>query len=296
MPAGPSSLGNRTAYDGPTVKPKSATGGSTIPPLIGSTGAPRPIEIDGRKLIPIDGATRAAVTSATHADPFAFWGNYYKTHHEAPGELAQTVRLLGSARKMRDVEAALRGYLLNRPDKESWMYRMLAVTIKANEGSPVDVQASLNYAADLAQRTHNPNELVLAADTMVMNGSFDRVGALLDEAAARVPHSNMPPKMMVNLAKQQKDPVRMATAVEKLLALGWPGEDDYIRTESRRQVDLLAKALREDGRSKEADDLLAALEKSMGRDLYIRLTWDGYANFDLAVDEPLGVTARSKFA
>ena len=33
------------------------------------------------------------------------------------------------------------------------------------------------------------------------------------------------------------------------------------------------------------------LRESLARDVYIRLTWDGYADFDLAVDEPLGVTA-----
>jgi hypothetical protein len=195
---------------------------------------------------------------------------------------------------MRDVEAVLSGYLWNRPDKESWMYRALAMAIKINRGSPADVQTALNYAADLAQRTHNPNELVLAADTMFVNGYLDRVGALLDEAAAKVPHSNIPLRMMVNLAQQQKDSARLGAAVEKLLALGWPGEDDYIRTECRRQVDLLAKTLREEGRAQEAAALLARLEESQGRDVYIKLTWDGYANYDLAVDEPLGVTAGPK--
>ena len=33
------------------------------------------------------------------------------------------------------------------------------------------------------------------------------------------------------------------------------------------------------------------LKESLCRDVFIRLTWDGYADFDLAVDEPLGVTA-----
>ncbi len=83
----------------------------------------------------------------------------------------------------------------------------------------------------------------------------------------------------------------MGATVEKLLALGWPGEDDYVRTECRRQVDLLAKSLREDGRAQEASALLSRLQDSEARDVYIQLTWDGYADFDLAVDEPLGVTA-----
>ena len=35
---------------------------------------------------------------------------------------------------MRDVEAVLRGYLWNRPDKEAWMYRALAMAIRINQG------------------------------------------------------------------------------------------------------------------------------------------------------------------
>ena len=76
---------------------------------------------------------------------------------------------------------------------------------------------------------------------------------VLDEAAAKGPHINVPLSMSVNLAQQTEGPRRLEGAVEQLLALGWPGEDEYFRTESPRQADLLAKLLREDGRSRDAD-------------------------------------------
>ena len=41
----------------------------------------------------------------------------------------------------------------------------------------------------------------------------------------------------------------------------------------------------------EADTLLAKLAQAEARDLFIRLTWDGDADYDLAVEEPLGATA-----
>ncbi len=265
-----------------------------LPPLVGSARAPNAPRSPGRGLIPIEGPARVEAKDGAHVDPFAFWMDYYKKHDEAPGELHETVRLLLANRRLREVEASLKGYLWNHSNHaEAWMYRALAMAIQANQGSPADVQTSLNYAADLAQRSHNPNDLVSVADTMVLMGQLDRVGALLDEAAARIPHRSEPLKMSVNLAQRTKDPVRMRTAIEKLLALGWPGEDDYVRTESRRQADLLARALREDGRAEEATALLNTLTASEARDVYIRLTWDGYADFDLAVDEPPGVTTAS---
>jgi hypothetical protein len=285
-------LGNRTSAAGPIVKPKSSTTDAGIPPLIrpgtgaGASGSP------GAGLIAIGGAPMTAVKVGVHTDPFAFWMGYYKIHDESPGELHETVRLLGASRRMRDVEAALKGYLRNRGNNaEAWMYRALAMVIQMNAGSPADVKIALNYAADLAQKSHNPNDLVSVADTMLMMGQLDRVGALLDEAASRVPHHNDPLEMSAILAQRLKDPVRMGHTIEKLLSLGWPGEDEYVREECRRHADTLSNALREDGRTHEAAGLMDQLNKSLARDVYVRLTWDGYADFDLAVDEPLGVTA-----
>jgi hypothetical protein len=77
-----------------------------------------------------------------------------------------------------------------------------------------------------------------------------------------------------------------------LLALGWPGSDDYFRREARKQAEELAGKLRAEARGKEADELLARLPAAEARDLFIRLTWDGDADYDLAIQEPLGAVAQ----
>ena len=48
------------------------------------------------------------------------------------------------------------------------MYEALAAAIELNQGSAADVKKALYYAADLAQRTHNPNHLVSAADQLLL--------------------------------------------------------------------------------------------------------------------------------
>jgi hypothetical protein len=154
------------------------------------------------------------------------------------------------------------------------------------------VKKALYYAADRAQQTHNPNDLVRVADSLFLKGYNERVGPLLDEAMKRVPHRFEPLVMSLNLAQKTKDPIRMADSIERLLSLGWPGRDEYFRLESRSQDERLARLLRADGRNADADALLAKLAKSEARDVFIRLTWDGEADFDLIVDEPLGATAK----
>jgi hypothetical protein len=267
-------------------------GGLEMAPLI------RPRGERGQELIVIDGrkaSSLAKTRSVGHTDPFAFWMDFYRTKDEKkadPESLRETVALLNFNGKTRDIEAALYAYLtLHRKHAETWMYEALAIATEMNHGSPANVKTALNYAADLAQRSHNPNFLVSVADMLFMRGYFDRVGPMLDEAADKVPHRAEPLAMSVNLAQKTKDPRRMSESIDRLLSLGWPGQDEYFRVESRNQAEILAKTLREDGRSQEADALLAKLTDSEARDVFIRLSWDGSADFDLAVEEPLGVTA-----
>jgi hypothetical protein len=246
------------------------------------------------ELIPITGSGDQVKTGGK-VDPYKFYRDYYRTDDKErtdPERLRQTVRDLNRVNRPREVHAALIGYLENHSKlAEPWMYEVLAAAVELNKGSAGDVKKALYYAADLAQRTHNPNHLVSVADQLYVRGYFSRVDTLLDEAMPMVPHRFEPIVMSINLAQKTGDAKRMADSVESLLALGWPGQDEYFRIEVANQVESLAKSLREDGKGPQADQLLAKLTASQSRDLFIRLSWDGDADFDVLVDEPLGATA-----
>ena len=260
--------------------------GSAPPPVRSAI----PGQASRRGLIPLS-AGPPSVKPSGPGDPYAFWSDYYSKHDETADQLHETVRLLNRSGKPRDVHAAILGYLQHRSkNAEFWMYEALALAIEMNGGRPEDVETALNYAADLAQRSHNPNHLVSAADKLMLKGYYDRVGTLIDEAAEKVPHRAEPLLMSINLAQKTKDPKRMAQSIDQLLSLGWPGQDEYFRSEARKQAETLANALREEGRGPEADELLASLPNTEARDVYIRLSWDGNADYDLIVEEPLGAT------
>jgi hypothetical protein len=219
--------------------------------------------------------------------------NYYRTHEEKTTDLREKVALLNVNRKFRDVQAVLVGYLTYHPKQsEPWMYEALALAIKMNGGGEADVRKALGYAADLAVRSRNPNNLVSVADQMLLMGDIRRVGALLDQATELVPHRAEPLMMSIILAQKTKDPKRMGESVERLLSLGWPGLDEAVRRDARKQVEALAKSLTEEGRAAEADALLARLPEAEARDLFVRLSWLGEADLDLVVGEPLGATAK----
>ncbi len=274
------------------MKPKSAMGNRKTGAEVGSA-QPR---LQSRNLIPIIPGDGPVARPGPRVDPYTYWDRFYSSKDDKktdPENLRETVRLLNQARQFRDVHAALLGYLKHHSNAtEPWMYEVLALAIELNQGPVADIKKALNYAADRAQATHNPNDLVSVADKLFLKGYYQRVGPLLDEAMKRVPHRFEPVAMSINLAGKTKEPLRMADSIERLLSLGWPGRDEYFRIESRNQADRLAKLLREDGRKADAELLLAKLTESEARDFVVRLTWDGEADFDLSVDEPLGATAK----
>jgi hypothetical protein len=261
----------------------------------GSKPAPQSAPPAIRDLIPITPGSGDLVKTTGKVDPYVFYRSYYRSDDRDrtdPERLRRTLRDLNRIGKPRELHAALIGYLENHSKlAEPWMYEALASAIELNQGSAGDVKKALYYAADLAQQTHNPNHLVSAADQLLYRGYLERVGPLLDEAISLVPHCCDPMSMSILLAQKTSDPKRMASSVDDLLSLGWPGRDEYFRLESGNQVETLASSLEEGGRTQEAQELRSKLTASQARDVFVRLTWDGDADFDLLVDEPLGVTA-----
>lgn len=170
------------------------------------------------------------------------------------------------------------------------------------------VKQALVYAAILARKPDpegDPESLVTIVDMMGMRkwfslsipdgkgGTLDvKVGDLLDEARRRLPHRPEPLLRSVDLALLEKDPQRMASAVEGLMELGWPEVDAQWRSDARKFAERLARTLREEGKTGEADKLMARVDAAEPRDVFARLSWDGGegTDLDLEVDEPLGAT------
>jgi hypothetical protein len=255
---------------------------------------PRSDRGDRPALIPIPlPLTKGAAPARNKAVSTArYWTNYYQKHDEKPDDLRDKVAALNLNKKFADVQAILIAYLTYRhKDAQPWMYSALGMALEENRGKPDEVRLMFKYSSDAAQKSQNPNHLVGVADVLLFRKQFDLVGPLLDQAMEKVPHRAEPLLMSMLLAEATKEPKRMADAVEKLLALGWPGNDDAVRGDSRTRVERMARNLREDGRADEADALLARLPDAEARDLFIRLTWTGDADLDLYVAEPLGATA-----
>ena len=210
-PAGPSSFSGDLLDQEPTIKPRAAG-----KPAVGADmGLPAR---SNRPLIRIDAGTGSVVRPGAKMDPYKFYDDFYRSDDKDrtdPDRLRALVQDLNQLGRFREVHAALRGYLKNQQKlAEPWMYEALAWAIDMNHRPAADVKTALNYAADLAERTQNPNHLFSAADKLFFKGYYDRVGTLLDQAMPKVQHRAEPVILSINLAHKLNDPVRMADSVD----------------------------------------------------------------------------------
>lgn len=260
-----------------------------------------------------DGEEAGPRRTRPSAKEVAYWDEYYQNRPTDSVKFLESLMQLRDSGRMQDVEAALLGYLRHSKDRRAWMYAMLAVTLEHNQAPEDSIKQSLGFAALIARRPDpngDPESLVTIVDLMARHKWFEldvpagegktskvAVGDLLDDAAKRLPNRPEPLLRSVDFALLQKDPERMAWAVESLMSLGWPGVDAAWRADARKFAEKLAATLREEDRTGDAETLMGRVSAAEPRDVFARLTWDGPdgVDLDLLVDEPLGATAQATF-
>jgi hypothetical protein len=97
-----------------------------------------------------------------------------------------------------------------------------------------------------------------------------------------------PYQKALEYALKAKDVPAMTWAAHNLLARDWPLRSQEIHETASKAVRELAGVLAKDGRAAEADNLTQALTSTRRRDLVVRLLWQGDADLDLEIKEPVG--------
>ena len=79
----------------------------------------------------------------------------------------------------------------------------------------------------------------------------------------------------------------MEWAASHLLRQDWPVDNDQMHREAQSKLQALARTLDKDNRKAEVERMLAKANVLRQRDLEIHLTWQGDADLDLEVQEPI---------
>ncbi len=180
------------------------------------------------------------------------------------------------------LKANLRQGVVVRP----WVYDALALALEASKGSLADIERARVSAVDLEPQ--DAQGYLRASKTMAEHKMYDRALAFCRQAAILDPSIAGAYEDALVYADLSKDVSSMEWAARNLLRRDWPSANQDLHGKAQDRLKQLMAGLQQDSRRGEAERMVKNVLKSQQRDLVIRLIWQGQADLDLEVKEPVG--------
>ena len=172
------------------------------------------------------------------------------------------------------------------------MHEALAIAQEAAGEDPEQIKRTLLSAA--VGNSDSPDGQYRLAQMLVRHGQKSAAMQLYREIAEKAPMAYQPYQATLELARSVDDLDSVRWAATALLSRAWVKNQERLYKLARSRTAELESKLRASGRVQEADKLLAAVRRADTRDLVIRVTWQGDADLDLEVLEPLGSICSSR--
>jgi hypothetical protein len=168
---------------------------------------------------------------------------------------------------------------------EPWVFQSLAVVLQLSNASADEIERAQLSVIDLAPQ--NAQSYMEAAKGMAELKRYDVAVSLCRQAALMEPGAPTPFASALVYAEEGKNADGMAWAAGNLLKQEWPVQNEDLHSRARKKLDDLTRELARENRQTDAQKLQAALGQAGRRDLVATLTWQGEADLDLRVKEPV---------
>jgi tetratricopeptide (TPR) repeat protein len=218
-------------------------------------------------------------------DPKKIWEDALARGVKEPGLIIACADFLASVDAGHVVEflkANLRQGIVARP----WVYESLALALEASHGSPEDIERARLSVIDLEPQ--DAQSYVQASKAMAEHGEYARAVAFCRQAALLEPNLAYPYEEALIYADLAKDADGMRWAAGNLLRQDWPVDNNELHQKAGSKVKDLAAKLETDHRQADAAKLLGSVNRLGQRDLVIELQYQGDAELDMEVKEPIG--------
>src|SRR5262249_40149321 len=129
---------------------------------------------------------------------------------------------------------------------------------------------------------------VRASKAMANLKRFDRAVAFCRQAALLEPNVSDPLEETLRYAELAKDSQAMQWAAGEMLRKDWPTDNEGLHAKASSKLKELAQILDREKRRAEAERMVSAVDGLHARDLVITARWQGEADVDLEVKEPIG--------
>lgn len=185
------------------------------------------------------------------------------------------------------LKAALRNGI-----SEPWMYEALALVQEAAGEDKEEIKRTLLSAADVT--ADSPDAQYRVARALARHGLKETAIRLYRDIAEKAPLAPEPFAESMDLAAETGDVQTVSWAATRILSQAWIGVHEELHKKARSRTAEVEQRLRKEGRMKEADELVEQIRHADTRDLVIRVTWQGDADIDLKVLEPLGTVCSAQ--
>lgn len=227
-----------------------------------------------------------ARTALAELDPKKVWQEALEKGVRDPGLIIACTDFLGEHGRYDHVaeflKATLRQGILVRP----WVYEALALALEASGGTPEEIERARVSAVDLEPT--DARGYLKASKAMSEQKRYDRALAYCRQAALVDGSSPDPYMEALTYAELARDGAAMEWAAGKLLRQDWTTNNEGLHSQAGSKLKSLAEVLAREKRQAEAERLAAAASSLRERDLKIVLSWQGEADLDLEVREPIG--------
>lgn len=219
------------------------------------------------------------------ADVEDFWFDYFKKRTPTSDEIAKTVAELHAKKRYDHIIALINAALVNG-QSQPWMYDVLAMTMKLDNRPAEDVERAMMSRVDFS--TTDVSSLLLSSAFLVRLGGEEQALHLYRQASRIDPTRAEPYVLGLSIARKLKDYKAVEWAATGVLTHAWTKDRNKRHVAAEDSAADAQRELVEAGRSKEAEQLAAAVAEAKRRDLVLRLEWSGDGDLDLEVEEPLG--------
>lgn len=221
-------------------------------------------------------------------DPKTIWKNALARGTDDPGLIIACSDFLAQCREFEHAAEFLKANLREGIVTQPWVYEALALALREAKGSSDEIERAQVSCVDVDPK--NARGFIRASRIMAENNRYDRAVAYCRQASLLEPTSPYSYEEGLLYAELGQDSESMEWAAGNLLARDWPAENERLHLSAKTKLDALAKSLIEKKVPNAANRMKAAVENLRRRDLSIVLKWQGDADLDLAVKEPIGTS------
>ena len=219
-------------------------------------------------------------------DPQAYWKEALEKAGDNPSMVIAISDFLAMNRYFDHAADFLKANIRKGIVVKPWVYEALAIALRESGGSPAEIERAEVAAIDLEPA--DGNGFLKAANTMAEMKRYTMALAFCKQAAHLEPNTSAPFEAAIKFAELADDTKAMDWAVSNLMKQDWPADNKDLQELALIKSEALARKLRQPGNDQAQNAATASIKEKGRRDLVIKLAWQGDADLDLQVKEPVG--------